>query len=222
MENQDKKTALVVGATGLVGSQLVELLLAESYYREVRVLTRKSLGINNKRLIEILFDFNDPDPAAVIGDDIYCCLGTTIKKAGSKSAFRKVDLEYPMEIARHAKANGASQFLIVTAMGADIGSSIFYNQVKGEVERKLSDMHFDTLHILRPSLLLGDREDKRVGEQIGTVFARILNPFLFGPLRKYRAIDSGKVAAAMYRYGRQHQKGIFVHMSDELMQDSAS
>ncbi|PWJ58342.1 uncharacterized protein YbjT (DUF2867 family) [Dyadobacter jejuensis] len=217
METIETRTALLVGATGLIGGQLLTRLLQSPYYQQVRVLTRKSLGITHDKLIEVLYDFEQPDPQKIQGQDVFCCLGTTIKKAGSKPAFKRVDLEYPLQIARLSKANGARKFLIVTAMGADIGSSIFYNQVKGEVERKLADLNFDSLHILRPSLLLGDREEKRIGEQISTVFARMLNPFLFGPLRKYRAIDSDRVAAALFAFAKQEDKGKYIHLSDELM-----
>lgn len=216
MNIQNLKTALVVGATGLIGSQLVELLLSSSRYREVRVLVRKSLNNPHPKLVEVLYNFSQPDATQVVGDDVFCCLGTTIKQAGSKEAFYAVDHEYPLQIARFARQNGAAQYLIVTAMGASPDSAIFYNRVKGEVEKDLRTVGFNALHIFRPSLLLGDREERRLGEKIGEKVMRFFDPIMIGTLKKYRAIDSGKVAQAMLACASQEKTGVFVHESDEL------
>ena len=216
MKTSSSRTALIAGATGLIGSQLLTKLLHTPYYDNVVVLTRKSLEITNTKLTEVIFNFDNPDSSKVIADDIFCCLGTTIKKAGSKDAFRKVDYEYPLTIAKLARKNGAEKFMIVTAMGADPQSGIFYNKVKGEVEQGLMNMDYSTLHILHPSLLLGDRKESRFGEQIGEVLAAVFKPFMFGPLKKYRAIDSEKVANAMLALAKKTDKGIFVHDSAEL------
>lgn len=210
------RTALLVGATGLIGKQLLTKLLHVPYYDKVVVLTRRSLGMVHTKLEEVIFDFNNPNASLVKGNDIFCCLGTTIKKAGSKEAFKKVDLVYPLSIARLALKNGAEKFLIVTAMGSDAESGIFYNQVKGEVEKGLSLINYPTLHIFRPSLLLGDRQETRLGEKAGEVLATIFKPLMFGPLKKYRAIDSGKVANAMLAFARKSERGTFVHESDAL------
>ncbi|GAB3172231.1 oxidoreductase [Telluribacter humicola] len=216
MSNYPVKTALVIGATGLIGKQIVQYLLSSPAYSEVRVLVRHSLGISNTKLKEIKYDFNNPDPAVVQGDDVFCCLGTTMKKAGSKEAFRKVDLEYPLQIARLAKQNGARQYLIVTAMGADSDSMFFYNQVKGDVQEELKSLQFSTLRIFQPSLLLGDRQDTRLGEKIGEGLAALFKPLMIGPLQKYRAIDSGKVARAMVELAQKPEAGVFVYESGEL------
>ncbi len=216
MQNLTEKTALLVGASGLIGSQLLKKLLDSPYYKSVIVLARKPLGLMHPKLQEYIFDFENPDASMVHGNDVFCCLGTTIKKAGSKEAFQKVDLVYPIQIARLAKNNGAEKFLIVTAMGANSNSSIFYNQVKGKVEQELREIEYPTLHIFRPSLLLGERTERRVGERIGAIFSNILNPFMVGSLRKFRAIDSGKVAAAMIANAKETKKGVFIHSSDEL------
>lgn len=216
MEDIISKKALVVGATGLVGNQLLDLLLADKNYEEVKVLVRKPLGRKNPRLVEIIYDFDKPTKEVVTADDIFCCLGTTMKKAGSKEAFFTVDYEYPMQIARLSLKNGAKQFLIVTAMGADPESTFFYNRVKGEVEEDLRSLGFETVHFLRPSLLLGNRKDKRLGETIGEAVMRFFDPVLIGPLKKYRSIESSKVAKAMLVLAQKAEKGIFVHESTEL------
>ncbi|WP_247231874.1 oxidoreductase [Telluribacter sp. SYSU D00476] len=216
MSNSPAKTALVVGATGLIGKQVVQYLLDSPAYSEVRVLVRNPLGISDTKLKEIRYDFSNPDPAVVRGDDIFCCLGTTMKKAGSKEAFRKVDLEYPLQVARLAKQNGARQYLIVTAMGADSDSMFFYNQVKGDVQEELKALQFPTLRIFQPSLLLGNRQETRLGEKIGEGLAVFFKPLMVGPLRKYRAIDSARVARAMVTLAQKPETGVFVYDSDQL------
>ncbi|TDB65156.1 NAD-dependent epimerase/dehydratase family protein [Arundinibacter roseus] len=216
MKNDEKKTALVVGASGLIGKQLTQLLIESGYYSEVQVLVRSSLKIVHPRLREIRYDFDKPDASLVKAQDIYCCLGTTMKKAGSKEAFFTVDYEYPLQIARLSLLNGAEKFLIVTAMGANASSTFFYNRVKGEIEEDLRALQFETLHILQPSLLLGDRTERRLGEKIGEVVMKAVGPLMVGPLLKYRAIDSVKVARAMFALAQKPHKGVFFHTSDEL------
>lgn len=212
------KTALLVGASGLVGSQVLSRLLRSPYYQKVVVLTRRPLEIKNTKLTELLFDFDRPDASKVVADDVFCCLGTTIKQAGSQDQFRKVDYEYPLRIAKLAKLNGAQKYLIVTAMGADAKSSIFYNRVKGEVEEELRALQYPALHILRPSLLLGKRDERRMGEKVGEVFMSVLRPVMVGPLKKYRAIDSGRVANAMVTLVKGSEQGSFVHDSAALQE----
>ncbi|TDE14564.1 oxidoreductase [Dyadobacter psychrotolerans] len=210
------RTALLVGSTGLIGGQLLTKLLHSPYYDKVIVLTRRPSRHTNTKLTEVIFDFDNPDAPQIKADDIFCCLGTTIKKAGSKEAFKKVDLEYPLTIATLAQRNGAEKFLIVSAMGADADSGIFYNQVKGQVEQGLISLKYPSLHIFRPSLLLGEREETRLGEKVGEVLATVFKPIMFGPLKKYRAIDSGKVANAMLAFAKKSEKGVFIHNSAEL------
>ena len=209
------KTALIVGATGLVGDILTHRLVESPAYDRVQVLTRKPLGWQHPRLQEIPFDFDHPNGLLVRADDIYCCLGTTIKKAGSKEAFRKVDYQYPLDIARLGLDNGATQFAIVTAMGADALSSIFYNQVKGEVERDLMALSYPTLLVFRPSLLLGNRSEKRLGERIGSGVMRLFAPLIPA---KYKAVEAEKVATAMLTTMQQHHVGHHVFESNDLQE----
>lgn len=207
------KTALVVGATGLIGSQLVELLLADSDYDRVVVLARKALPAHPK-LAQFQTDFSDLAALAIPPvSDVFCCLGTTIKTAGSKAAFRKVDEEYPLAVAEWAHRQGASQYLIVTALGADPNAMVFYNRVKGIVEQKLQQIGFKTVHIFRPSLLMGPRKESRSGEDAAKQFNR-----WFGFLipTAYRGIESIKVARAMQQWAKKNTPGNYVHESKDL------
>lgn len=199
-----KKTALLVGATGLVGSLLLEQMLADDYYKEVIVLTRKPIPLQHIKLIQHIIDFENLEAYAhlIKANDVYCCLGTTIKKAKTKEQFYKVDFVYPTEIAKIAKFNGANHFSIVTAMGACKSSTFYYNRVKGEVEEAIEHLQFKSTHIIRPSLLLGERSEFRLGEEIGKVIAKGLEFMMVGGLKKYRPIEAKAVAVAMYQLGK--------------------
>lgn len=208
------KSALIAGATGLVGRQLLDMLLQDDYYDKVTAITRKPLPLQHSRLHNLVVDFDNlPADEQLKADDIFCCLGTTIKKAGSQEAFIKVDFEYPSALARLTKAQGAKQYLLVSALGADKSSSIFYNRVKGEVEEAIQSLGFDSVHIFRPALLLGDRDEQRFGEDAAKIFFKLFG-FLV-PL-KYKAVDAAKVARAMMWHARQNKNGIFVHPSEEI------
>lgn len=207
------KTALVLGATGLIGDQLTHKLTESTLYENVKVLVRSPLRWTHPRLQEVLFDFERPNGLLTQADDIFCCLGTTMKKAGSQEAFKKVDYQYPLDIAQRGLDNGARQFAIVTAMGADAESSFFYNRVKGEVERDLAALNFPTLLIFRPSLLLGHRTENRLGERLAEGAMRFFGPLI--PL-KYKGIDAAKVANAMLTTMQQGLTGRHVYDSDAL------
>ena len=211
-----KKTALVLGATGLIGGLLTDLLLEDPEYSQVTLLVRRKINRAHPNLRQEVIDFDAPDAGKVRGDDVFCCLGTTNKVAGSREAFYKVDCTYPYEMARLALANGANQFLIVTAMGADAHSSIFYNRVKGEVEEKIAGLGYPTCCIFRPSLLLGERKEFRLGEKVGGALARVLGGLMAGGLRKYKPIQASKVAAAMLIIASHQLKGRHVFESDRL------
>jgi len=147
---------------------------------------------------------------------VYCCLGTTIKKAGSQDAFRRVDHDYVVALAQAAKQAGARRFLLVSALGANPRSHIFYNRVKGEVERDVSAVAFAAVHIFRPSLLLGERAESRPLERLGTLAFGVLAPLLVGPLRPYRPIAAEAVAQAMVRAALGEGTGVRVHYYDEM------
>lgn len=206
------KTAIVAGATGLIGSQLVAYLLDDPSYERVLALVRKKLERTHPKLIQVVTHFDEnlehEIKTYLPGSDLFCCLGTTIKKAKSKEQFRKVDLEYPMLLGNQALNFKATYFGIVTAMGADAGSKIFYSQVKGQVEEGLERLRLPSLHIFQPSLLLGERADARLGERIGTVLSVGIAPLLIGSLRKYKPIHAKTVTKAMQQAAKRGNKGI--------------
>lgn len=198
------KTALVVGATGLIGGHLTRKIVNDPSYSTVKVLVRKPLDFQHPKMEQIVVDFDKLDASLVVADDVFCCLGTTMKQAGSKEAFYKVDFTYPLETAKAALQNGATQFLIVTAMGADAKSMFYYNRVKGEIEKALTELNYSTLLIFHPSLLLGKRKDARAGEGFAAVVMRALD--FLTPL-KYKAIKGETVANAMLAYAQKGIKG---------------
>jgi len=211
----EKRVALLLGGTGLVGKEVLMQLLSSEKYSQVKALVRKPLEISHNKLVSIIFDFNQPDATLVKADDIYCCLGTTMKKAGSKAAFYQVDYTYPYEIAKIAFAHGASRFAIITAMGASHHSLFYYNRVKGEIEEALKKIGYETLLIFHPSLLVGDRGESRFGEKIGEYLSSF---FKFLIPAKYRSIEAIKVAKAMVVITSSNVKGTLVYESD-LMQE---
>lgn len=208
------RTALLAGGTGLIGRQLLQLLLESSRYSKVIALTRHDLP-GHPRLVQIRTEFEELHDKAneLKADDVFCCLGTTMEKAGSKQNFYKVDFDYPLQVAKITKASGAKQFLLVSALGANKKSGIYYNKVKGEIEEAILQVGFETVHIFRPSLLRGKREEKRAGERAAQVLYKVVG-FLIP--KKYKAIDSLKVANAMFSLAEQEQKGVFIHESIQL------
>ncbi len=211
------KTAIVAGATGLIGKSLVQKLLEDLSYEKVISLVRKATGNMNPRLFEIVVNFDQLSEyqTQLKGDDVFCCLGTTMSKARSKEAFWKVDHDYPFNLAKITHAMGATRFYLVSALGADAGSSIYYNQVKGKVEEAINTVPFEAIHIFRPSLLLGPREESRPGEDAAKIFYRIFN-FLI-PV-KYKGIEGDTVADAMLHYSKSNDRGKFIHTSGEMQQ----
>ncbi|HWL88139.1 MAG TPA: NAD-dependent epimerase/dehydratase family protein [Polyangiaceae bacterium] len=212
------RTALLVGATGLVGSHCLDALLAEPNYEHVLVLTRRSLGRTDPKLEEVTVDFERlPDHAETMrADDVYCCLGTTLKVAGSKQAFRHVDHDYAVEVARMARAQGAKRLAFVSSVGADIHSSNFYLSVKGETERDVDTLGYEAVEIFRPFLLLGERAERRPGESMAGAVSRGLAGAMIGPLRKYRPIEASAVAAAMVHALVHGEPGHHVHTFDAI------
>jgi uncharacterized protein YbjT (DUF2867 family) len=210
------KVALVAGASGLVGGELLKVLLAAPEYGQVIALVRRPLALQHLKLEQAAVNFAalDAHPELFRVDEVFCALGTTIKQAGSQAAFRQVDLEYPAAMARLAREGGARQFLLVTAMGADPGSRIFYNRVKGEAEEAVRGAGLPAVHIFRPSLLLGERRERRPGELAAAALCRVV-PFV-GPLRKYRPIQGRTVAEAMHRVAAQGAAGVHIYESGEI------
>lgn len=204
------KTATVLGSTGLVGRALTQQLIADNRYEKVTALVRKPLASNDfydpqKKLEPLVIDFEQLQDyqGYFTVDHVYCCLGTTLKKAGSQSAFRRVDFEFVHVAAQLARAQRAKGFVWISSVGADAKSSNFYLRVKGELENAILTMpQLEHAAAVRPSLLLGEREDSRPAEEFGIVAGKLFSPLMLGPLKKYRPITAHRVAQQMI--GLQH------------------
>ncbi|SDO89982.1 NADH(P)-binding [Paenibacillus sp. yr247] len=222
-------TAIVAGGTGLVGRELIGLLLEDSAYDQVIALVRKNIQVShlrgNEKLVQIVTDYSNLDaiiePSVMEHAHVFCTLGTTIKKAGSQEQFRKVDLEYPIKLGEIASQGKADAFAIVTAMGASRTSSIFYNRVKGEVEQGLKALNLRALYMLRPSLILGDRDEVRVGEKLGSLVSRAISPLLIGRLRTYRPIHAKIIATGLIKSAKSGQAGAHVLLSAQIAELAA-
>jgi len=195
------RSALLLGASGLVGGECLTALLAEESFDRVHALVRRTLALDHPKLIQHPTSFDDLESTSTVwsSDAVFCCLGTTIKKVGSQEAFRKVDHGYPLAAARHAASNKAGVFLLISALGANVGSPVFYNRIKGETERDLKKLDLRRLVILRPSLILGERKESRAGEMIARAFMEPLSALMVGGLRRYRPIHARTIGRAMVK-----------------------
>lgn len=205
--------AAIAGGTGFIGSILIELLKTDKSFEKVAVLSRRELSLPEK------FDVLVGDVSNQKLDEVdvaFCSLGTTIKTAGSQEAFYKVDHDLVVDFANNAKAAGANTFVLVSSVGATTKTSNFYLKVKGEVEKDLEEMGFDSLIILRPSLLMGEREEFRLGELAGKVVMKLFNPLMVGSMAKYRGIEGKTVAKAMLRLSKENLKGVHVLEGNQL------
>ena len=209
------KTALLAGATGLIGSQLLPLLAAQPRYKKILVIGRKDTKPGDAKIenLTVNFDHLHEYSALLKADDVFCCLGSTIRKAKTREEFRKVDYQYALNLAKISKALGAQQYFLVSAHGANRKSAIFYNRVKGETEDAISSVGFYALHLYRPSFLLGTRAEKRPGEEVAKILFRV---FGFLLPKRLRAINAGKVARAMVTQAEKEERGIFFHESGDL------
>lgn len=205
------KIALVAGGTGLVGSRLLRRLLEDPRYAKVKLLSRRAPDLQHAKLEVLLVDLADLAGVDLAADDVYCCLGTTLRQAGSKAAFERVDYHMVVDLARATKKAGAKQFLVVSSLGAGTRSPAFYSRVKGRMEQAVSEAGFEAVHILRPSLLLGTREQRRPAEDLAQRAAPLLRLLLRGPLAIYRPIAADQVAGEMQRLAALEQAGTQVH-----------
>jgi uncharacterized protein YbjT (DUF2867 family) len=212
------KTALIAGASGLVGSFLVRDLIDSPDYGSVVSLGRRGVGWSHPKLRQITVDFETfqalPEDLRV--DDVFCTLGTTAKKAGSPEAFRKVDFDLILKLARASLARGARTFTVVSSLGADPRSRFFYPRVKGELEETLRTLGFPALIILRPSLIVGRRPIPRLGETLAEVLLLLVRPLLFGPLKKYRAVRAETIARTMVASAQASKLGAKILESDQI------
>ena len=193
------KTALLFGASGLVGNHLLNQLISNNNYSKIKLFVRSTIDISDPKIEIIQTDFNNLEnhKEDIIGDDCFFCIGTTKKNSPDKNEYRRVELDVPKEIAQIAKSNSVNSFVFVSSGYADPKSSGDYLKFKGEVEEELKRLNFPKLGIMRPSFLLGDRKEKRVGEKIGIFVFKLLSPLFLGPLKKMKPIHSATVAKAM-------------------------
>lgn len=203
--------ALLLGATGLVGRELLSQLLADHRYTSVVVVARRSTGVKHAKLVEHVFDLEQMEAhaEAFVADDVFCALGTTIKVAGSQERFRKIDLDYPLRAARLARARGASHYLLVSSVGANPNSRIFYTRVKGELERELANLGYPSLTIARPSTLLGQRTEDRPGEGFAQRIGWLLPA-------AYKPIEGRVVARALIAAAHDPTPGVRILTSREM------
>lgn len=214
------RTAVIAGATGLVGKQCMYKLLENKEYSSVIALLRRPFDIKHPKLQQITTDFENLNDLTLpfIPDDVFCCLGTTMAKAGSKQAFYKVDFTYVHELGSFFASKGSKRFLLISASGADKTSAIYYSKVKGEVEEAVKQLSFDGIYVFRPSILLGSREEFRLGERVGIGLAMLLQPFMIGGLKKYRPIYGSQVAAGMIKTALEAAPGKYIFESDAIME----
>ncbi|MDD1505044.1 NAD(P)H-binding protein [Lysinibacillus sp. CNPSo 3705] len=212
------RAAIVVGATGLTGTSLVEQLCENDEYISVTVIARRALAFTHPKLEVKIRNFDALEEKDIeFAHELYCCLGTTMKKAGSREEFEKVDFEYPLTIASLAKNRGIPHMLVITAMGANESSPFYYNRVKGKLEHDLMELGLQRLSIIRPSLLVGDREEFRFGEKAGEKALKLIKPLLVGPLKRSRAIEASQVAKAMIIIALSGNKqSVTIYPSQEL------
>lgn len=213
-----QKSALVFGATGLIGGHLLRALLNSPVYGEVTAVVRRDTGIQHPKLKQLYADLQSVSEISrqLVADDVFCCLGTTRKKTPDLQDYYRIDHDYPVIAATFSKENGAQAFLLVSAVGANADSSNFYLRMKGETERDISTVGFEKLAIFRPSLLTGQRKEARWMEKLSEGVLAILNPLLMGRWKRYRSIPAASVARAMYKAAQNDINGIHYYYGNEM------
>jgi uncharacterized protein YbjT (DUF2867 family) len=212
------RSALLIGASGLIGGHLLRLLVDDETFVRVTVLVRKPLSYRHPKLQEIVVDFDQLDRQrdTLRGHDVFCCLGTTIGTAGSQEAFRRVDFTYVVQAASIAASNGAEQFLLVSSLGANKNARVFYSRVKGEIEEAVSKLPFKSIQIFRPSVLQGARRESRPNEQFAVTILKLTSFILIGGLRRYRPVEAQAVAKAMLAVAKQQKTGVTIYESEQI------
>ncbi len=211
------KTAIIIGATGLTGSLVLEQLILDERYSKIVLFSRSSSGVHHSKVDEYLVDLLklETSKADFIADEVYCCIGTTKKKTPDKNVYKTIDYGIPVAAARLCKANGIHTIAIVSAIGANPKSSIFYNRTKGEMEQDVLKEEIERTYILRPSFIGGNRKEKRAGEKIGIAIFKFLKPLFIGGLKKYAIIDASKIASKMIQLANSNEPSKVLE-SDEI------
>ena len=216
------KTALLFGSSGLIGGHLTKQLIENSSYSKVKLFVRSDPKVSDPKIEVIKMDFNNLQnhKDEITGDDCFFCIGTTKQNAPDKDEYRRIEYNIPVEIAKIAKSNSIKSFLYVSSGFADPKSSGAYLKNKGDVEEELKSLNFLKLGIMRPSFLIGDRKEERIGEKIGIFIFKLISPFFLGPLKKMKPINSEKVAKAMIKIANENLKKTILE-SDEIVEISS-
>lgn len=213
-------TAVVLGATGLVGEQLIKQLLDDPVFSKVRILVRRPVKLSHSKLETEILNFDnlvEYRQKLGEGDCMFCCIGTTNQKVrGDKKMYRKIDLEIPLNAAKMGKTSGFTKYLLVSAVGADVHSKNFYLKLKGEVEREIASINFDSFHVFRPSMLFGKRKEFRLLESFGKRVMKSISGLFMGSLKRFKGIDAAEVARAMVTAAKSDAKGMFTHHYDDM------
>lgn len=214
------KTALLLGASGLVGGELLKLLLDSCEYERVTIFVRRPLAIQHPKLDEVIVDFDllNEVKDKFKADDVFSCLGTTIKKAKTRAAMNRVDYEFTLSAAKLATAMGANKFLVISSMNANPNSPVWYSRMKGKLEEELKQLGLPALYIFQPSLLLGKRKEFRFGETAAALLSKFFGFLFIGPLKKYKPIKARTVAYGMYKAAQLSKPGNITFQSDKLSQ----
>lgn len=212
--------AIIIGASGLIGSEVLRQVCNSEQFNEVVVITRRSLNVYDKKIREIVVNFDAVDSIAreITGDIIFSCLGTTRSKTPNTNEYRKIEYDYTLNIAKIALENQVKQFHYVSSLGANKSSGSSYLKLKGEVEEKLRELPFRAMHIYQPSYLTGHRAEQRLDDKFMVPLMRLLNPLLLGSLGKYKSIPAETVARAMINQSLKNQKGTFTYPSNIIKQ----
>lgn len=211
------KTAILLGATGLTGSILLEKLIVDKEYSKIKLFSRNSVVQKSEKIEEFIVDLLalEDESEDFIADEVFCCIGTTAAKTKDKKLYKAIDYGIPVTAAKIAKQNKIPTFVVMSSMGADTKSSVFYNKTKGEMERDVLQQNIQNTYILRPSIIGGNRDEFRLGESIGKAIMRVLNPLFFGRLKKYKMIHPEKIATCMQVLAKT-KPNINIFSSDEI------
>jgi uncharacterized protein YbjT (DUF2867 family) len=224
MTADNSRVAWVAGASGLTGRRLIDALLDAPEYTRILAITRRPIGREHARLANRIVPFEQLETqlAGLACNDAFCCLGTTIAKAGSEDAFRAVDCDAVLRFARAARKAGATRLVVMSSVGADPAAKNFYLRVKGEMEAQVAALGFPALDIVQPGLLLGgERAESRAGESVARLLMPLANPLLLGSMKAWRGIDAGELARAMVAIARSGRRGVQRHTWQALQRAAA-
>jgi uncharacterized protein YbjT (DUF2867 family) len=213
-------SVILVGSSGLIGSNLLSELIQSEAISEILLLVRRSTDVSSSKVKELIVNFEKPNSYSIgiQADIIYSCLGTTKSETPNSSLYRQIDLEYPLNLAKLGQKNGVAQFHIISSLGADAGSSNSYLKLKGELEQELKKLSISSLHIYQPSFLIGERKKDRLADKIMKPVFRLIDPLLIGPLKKYRSIKAADVARVMLNQSIKDLKGTFTYPSIKIQE----